>query len=217
VTQAPHHADGPRGLDVGRVTVVLLVVYAIAYLAWTSSGWGSEAVRIAIADPSAVLMGLVHLSGQVGFLLLGAVTLTGIVIGRQVLALHDRSRAETALRKNQETLQAVFAAAPVAIAATDLDENVTLWSHAAERVFGWKADEVVGAPWPAVPPDRRGESDAIRDRWQNGEAFGLVEMVHLRQDGSPIELEASFAPLLGAEGEPVGSVSTMRDVTEERR
>jgi two-component system, cell cycle sensor histidine kinase and response regulator CckA len=156
-------------------------------------------------------------SSPAGLLLVGTVMLAGIALTRQALTLRDRARAEQAVRKNQETLQAVFAASPLAVATTDLRENIAMWSPAAERIFGWSASELQGAPWPAVPADRRGESDAIREGWLKGDDLGVVHMVRLRKDHSLVELESSFAPLFDADAEVVGSVSIMRDVTEERR
>lgn len=152
-----------------------------------------------------------------GRVVLGALVLTSVVILRQILSLRERQRAELALRQNQELLQAVIRASPVAVAATDIDENITLWSPAAERIFGWSEEEVLGRPWPAVPPDKREESDAIRDRWGRGEDLGVIDMVRLRKDGSLVEIESRFATLLDANGEVVGSVSVMADMTEEKK
>ena len=72
------------------------------------------------------------------------------VISRDVTA---SKYAAEALRSTNELLKALINAAPLAIDMVDTDGNVKLWSPAAERLFGWKADDVVGKPLPFVPEE----------------------------------------------------------------
>src|SRR6266516_4073074 len=64
-----------------------------------------------------------------------------------------------------ELLRAVVDASPFATMAFDRDRKVIFWSVAAERIFGWRADEMLGRPFPveAIPPeDRASSAERIR-------------------------------------------------------
>ncbi len=58
------------------------------------------------------------------------------------------------MRETSETLQAIFAASPVAIMALDRQGNVIKWRPAAERTFGGSEQEVIGRFNPIVPEDK---------------------------------------------------------------
>src|SRR5262249_26697571 len=88
----------------------------------------------------------------------------GKVVGRQSLELtrtgdvlqqEARDRLETQSRYQQaaDELRAIIDASPFTIAALDLERRVIVWSAAGERIFGYSADEIIGQPYPLVPPE----------------------------------------------------------------
>src|SRR5688572_28497399 len=74
-----------------------------------------------------------------------------------------------------DVLPAILDAAPVGLQLLDAAGNVRYWNRASEQLYGWAAAEVVGAPPPHVPPDRRGELDDLVRRAFAGERCGERE------------------------------------------
>jgi len=129
----------------------------------------------------------------------------------------ERKRAEEALREANETLRALVRASPLAIMALDPAGNVKTWNPAAERIFGWSIEEVLGRPLPIVPDEKQEEFLALRQRVLQGESYTGVEVRRKKRDGSPIEISISTAPLRDAHGEISGIMGVVADVTERKR
>ncbi|HEX2190994.1 MAG TPA: ATP-binding protein, partial [Longimicrobiaceae bacterium] len=116
-------------------------------------------------------------------------------------------------------------AAPLPTVALDPEGNVVLWNPAAERELGWRADEVVGRPFPLVSPGQWPDFVAfleeVLDRGEAGRGAGSgrpasIEVLGRRATGAPAEVSLAAAPLPGAGGRPAGVVIQVVDVTERR-
>jgi PAS domain S-box-containing protein len=127
--------------------------------------------------------------------------------------LVQRKRAEEQLRRSRDQLSALIQSSPLAVIALTPEGEVTLWNPAAERIFGWKASEAVGHFAPIVPPEKREEFAALRRRVLRGETILSIEIVRRRQDGSPVQLSLSTAPLRDAQGRVTGIMSLLEDIT----
>src|SRR5439155_12214165 len=114
-------------------------------------------------------------------------------------------------------LRALFHASPPPIIVFTPDGNITLWNAASERVFGWRADEVLGGPPPFVPEDKLEEQRSLRDGELRGEAFPDRELRRRRKDGSSIYIQVSTEPLRDSLGAVTAIMSVYVDVTEQRR
>src|SRR5919201_1398270 len=94
---------------------------------------------------------------------------------------------------------------PVAIVTTDLEDVVTSWNPAAERLFGYPATEAVGRKIDdlvAGTSELRAEAAAVsRDALQNGRVQAITRRTH--KDGALIDVELLASPVL-LHGEPVG-------------
>jgi two-component system cell cycle sensor histidine kinase/response regulator CckA len=122
-----------------------------------------------------------------------------------------------ALRERDEELQAVIQAAPMAIIRVDLEERVMLWNPAAEEMFGWTEEEVLGRPIPFVSPDLREESERHRLMSLRGESVRGEEIVRRRKDGGSVECQRWTVPMYGRDGSVVGVMGLMRDIAQEKR
>ncbi|HUA57389.1 MAG TPA: CHASE3 domain-containing protein [Verrucomicrobiae bacterium] len=139
--------------------------------------------------------------------------------------LESRVRVRTAelqaaneqLSQSNAVREAVISSSPLAIWAVDLAGSVTLWSPAAERMFGWTADEVIGRPLPVIPDDARAEYREWLERFRLGLSMAAVERARQRKDGSKIEVSIWTAPIRDASGQVTGTIAIDSDVTERRQ
>ncbi|TVM02860.1 MAG: hypothetical protein CV087_08200 [Candidatus Brocadia sp. WS118] len=128
-----------------------------------------------------------------------------------------QKQAEEALREANQTLQALIQASPLAIITLDPQGNVTMWNQAAEHMFGWKEQEVLGHLLPIVPHDKQEEFRTLRERVLRGEAFTGVEVRRQKRDRSPIDISISTAPLRNRQGNVSGIMGVVADITEHKR
>ncbi|HEU5171850.1 MAG TPA: MASE1 domain-containing protein, partial [Gemmatimonadales bacterium] len=138
----------------------------------------------------------------------------GLLVGA---AIGERELGARALREAVESQQAMFAACPLAIVALDAEGRCTVWNPAAERIFGWRAAEVIGGPLPYVPPEYAAEFAELRGKHVRGEPAQGLETVRHRKDGSPLPIRLSFAPLREAHGRVVGTLGVLEDITAVHR
>ena len=82
-------------------------------------------------------------------------TLKGGAISGMTIDITTHERAEEAIQETNHTLQAFIQAAPLAIIALDADGRVTMWNSAAERIFGWNEQEVLGYHLPFVSVNKQ--------------------------------------------------------------
>jgi len=121
------------------------------------------------------------------------------------------------LPAGEERLNAVIAAAPVAVLEVDLETCVMRWNEAAERIYGWQPDEVLGRPVPFVPPERQAEFEWLLGRVRAGNAYTGFETVRKRKDGSLVDVEIAAAPVRDESGEIVSHMVVFTDITERKR
>jgi hypothetical protein len=131
--------------------------------------------------------------------------------------IKERVAAQEALQATNQTLQTLLQASPIAIDAINTEGNVTLWNPAAERLFGWSEQEVLGRPLPIVPSDQQEE---FRTQFQDelhGEVQTGLEVHRQRKDGSSIDLSLWTAPLFDSNGAVIGSMAMFVDLSERAR
>ncbi len=104
-----------------------------------------------------------------------------------------------------------------AIITKNLDGIVTSWNTAAERLFGYTAEEMIGKPIRLlIPPERQSEEDDILARLRQGERIDHFETIRVTKDGRRLNISLSISPLRNAAGTIIGASKIARDVTETR-
>jgi diguanylate cyclase (GGDEF)-like protein/PAS domain S-box-containing protein len=129
---------------------------------------------------------------------------------------NDVARAQIDSTVARQRLEAIIDTSPLAIYTRDLNDRVTSWNAAAERMFGWTAAEAIGHPLHSVSPTKRGEADGLSSRVRHGESIVQLELVRQRRDGSPIDISLSIAPLRDPTGLLYGYTSIVADITERK-
>ena len=185
--------------------------------------WGvySEHREEYFADPRSRSMGLdLQLSGrqQNGTELPVNISLSHLDTG-DVLLVITAVRAVTKHKQeleNSKLLAAIVEHSNDAIIAKTLDGIVTCWNPAAERMYGYSSEEMLGKSIDQLSQDRTGEMSSILARIKAGQPVEHFETVRVRKDGTVFPVLLTVSPIRDAGGAVVGASSITRDVTKER-
>ncbi len=105
-----------------------------------------------------------------------------------------------------------------AIVSKDLNGVITSWNKGAERLFGYKAEEIVGKSiLTLIPPEYQSEEPGIIDRIRRGESLSHYETIRQRKNGERIHISLTVSPIKDALGRIVGASKIARDITERKR
>ena len=133
----------------------------------------------------------------------------------------ERTRIASALRDSEEKFRKIGASAQDAIIMMDPGGNVSFWNNAAERLFGYTAEEMRGRSVheTLAAPAYRGLAHAALPQFRktgHGAAVGkTLELTALRRDGEEIPIELSLSATQ-IDGKPYG-IAVIRDITERKR
>jgi len=101
-----------------------------------------------------------------------------------------------------------------AIVSKDLNSIITSWNRAAERLFGYTAEEAIGRSiLMLIPDDRRQEEVEIIARIRRGEPMPSFETIRKRKDGSMVPVSLTVSPIRNPSGRIVGASNIARDIT----
>ena len=150
------------------------------------------------------------------FLVKGKFARLGPVIDRELreAEIHrDRKRAEEQINYHARLLRHINDA----VIATDDQFRITAWDHAAERIYGWGAAEVVGRGIDEILRSGLGEEQQVeaKELLKDKSSF-RSERIHSRKNGHPVYVEENAISLTDQRGTITGYVSVNRDITERK-
>lgn len=128
--------------------------------------------------------------------------------------IHDKLRyAAEVMQRN------LFDNANDAIITTDLEHRITSWNPSAQRMFGWRAVEIMGKNLSQliVPSNLLAEREQMIQDAIAGKIFSGVETVRLRKDGYKIDVNITISPLRDIEKNIIGYSGIIRDITERKQ
>ncbi len=112
----------------------------------------------------------------------------------------------------------MVASADDAIIGETLDGVVLSWNAAAERLYGYKAAEMIGRSlFLLFPEERTGEWSGLLDQVRQEVTVQHFDSERLRKDGSRVQVTLTVSPVLGPDGSVVGVSSIAHDRTERSR
>ncbi len=134
--------------------------------------------------------------------------------------LFERRRVEESLRLREERFRSVAQTASDAIITINSNGNIVFWNHAAEKIFGYSADEVAGNPLTSMMPERfrKDHEEGLKRLVSTGQSDitgKTVEMVGLGKHGRDFPIELSLASWKTEEG--IFITGIVRDVTERKQ
>ena len=140
----------------------------------------------------------------------------GMVIGaiNMLVDITDRKEAERAVAH----LAAIVTSSEDAIISKDTQGIVLSWNRAAERLFGYTAEEMIGQPvLRLIPANRRDEEADIIERIRRGESIEQYETIRVRKDGSEFPVSLTVSPLTDLHGNVIGASKILRNIAEQKR
>ncbi|WP_343559655.1 PAS domain S-box protein [Sphingobacterium sp.] len=140
---------------------------------------------------------------------------------RVIGTLFDITNSKLSERKDAQ-LVAIVNSSYDAIIGKNLDGVVTSWNDAAEQIFGYGADEMIGQNiLKLIPEERHSEEDYILERLRSGMSIKHYETVRRRKNGKLFDVSLTISPIKNGEGQIVGISKIARDISdrkeEERR
>ncbi len=125
----------------------------------------------------------------------------------------QKEKEERILYQNQ-----LLAAAQDAILATDLNFKITYWNRSAEKLYGWKAEEVLGKRIDEIVKMRMTTKERLRIRKIATEkGFWRGEVIQFNRQGEELVIDMSIGLMHDSEGKPVAIVGINRDISEKRK
>jgi diguanylate cyclase (GGDEF)-like protein/PAS domain S-box-containing protein len=136
--------------------------------------------------------------------------------------VHTRCVSRDVTKRTHEThgqaqLIALVDSAADAIIGETLNGDITSWNRAAERLYGYTAEEMIGRPFARlVPAERAEEVDAMLEGVRRGEGLEHFETTHIRNDGARVEVSITVSPVANGPTQPTGASIIARDITGRR-
>ena len=115
-------------------------------------------------------------------------------------------------------LSVILDAVDDAIVSTDNADVITSWNRAAERLFGFAADDVIGGSISQIiPPHLRGEHEELRRSVLRGGTVHLGSTERRHRDGSVVPVAVTLSPIRGTDGDAFGIAAIIRDIADRDR
>ncbi len=134
---------------------------------------------------------------------------------REIVVLHEDITEQRNAGIAQAHLEAIIRSSADAIISKDLDGIVMSWNPAAERIYGYAAEEIIGRSKAIMmPPDMPEELSTILRKISAGERIEHYETSRIHKSGTKLALSVSISPIHNANGEIVGASTIAHDNAE---
>jgi PAS domain S-box-containing protein len=140
----------------------------------------------------------------------------GVIVGAAKIVrdiTRQKKLEEAALR-----LAAIVESSDDAIASKDLNGTITSWNRSAEKLFGYKAQEIIGKPvLMIIPPELHHDEDIILSKIRRGEKIDHFETIRVKKDGERIDVSLTISPVKDDNGNVIGAAKIVRNITETKK
>ena len=126
----------------------------------------------------------------------------------------ERKQAEL----ESERLASIVASSDDAIIGKNLSSIITSWNRGAQKIFGFTAEEMVGASIRRIIPlDRQAEEDHIITNVSRGDSVEHFETIRVTKDGRLIDVSVTASPIRDASDAVIGLSTVARDISERKK
>ena len=213
-------------IDVPNLIILVIPIILTAY--WGGLKPGLLATALATVGAMYFVLQPIH-SFYVGSpthrIQLVFLALTGVLISAICERFHrQQDRMESLLRERRHHeaelahMAAIVESSDDAIVSKTLDGIVTSWNTAAERLFGYSAEEMIGRGIILlIPSDRLDEEVKILSSVRRGESMQHLDTVRVRKDGSFIDVSITTSAIKDSSGKIIGASKVARDITDRKK
>lgn len=140
----------------------------------------------------------------------------GLIIGVSKIARDITEMIEA--EKQSAMLSSIVAYSDDAIISKNLNSIVTSWNHAAERIFGYTAEEMIGESiTKLIPSDRQQEEPEIIGRLKKRQRVDHFETKRVTKFGKLIDVSLTISPVMDINGKIIGVSKIARDITDKKQ
>jgi PAS domain S-box-containing protein len=135
----------------------------------------------------------------------------GLITARDI---SERHRAEEALRRQAQIIDQIHDA----VISTDLEGHVTSWNKGAERLYGYRAEEMLGKHILLLYPEECRDSlpQLVMNQLREHDSYD-VEVPKRRKSGETFYVHMSLSLVRGPDGAPRGMIGYTVDITERKQ
>jgi PAS domain S-box-containing protein len=138
----------------------------------------------------------------------------GLLTLASIIDITARKRAEEV----EQRMSALVESADDAILTKGLDGIIRSWNPGAERLLGYRAEDMIGqSVTRLLPADRQDEESMILSQIQKGHRVANFETVRRKSDGTQVEVSLTISPIRDRLGSVIGASKIMRDITQRKR
>ncbi|MEK6691931.1 MAG: PAS domain S-box protein [Nitrospirota bacterium] len=127
------------------------------------------------------------------------------------------AEAKKGLQETKDYLEGIVEHSADAIITSDLDGKITSWNKAAEMVYGFREEEVIGKFLPMIPEFLMTEEMVFIERIKAGDTIKNMETLRQKNDGTVFEINLTLSPILDPSGKVIGISGISRDLSEKKK
>jgi two-component system sensor histidine kinase VicK len=149
--------------------------------------------------------------------------ITELILAKNKLAASEESArlavvAAHQADQNAALLSAIIRSSNDAIISKNLVGKVESWNDAAERMFGYSSNEMIGQSiYKIIPQEQHKEEQSILSRLQKGEQVKHFETKRITKDQTELDISLTISPIKNKNGEIIGLSKIARDITEYKK
>ncbi|WP_371658432.1 PAS domain S-box protein [Streptomyces sp. NBC_00280] len=141
-------------------------------------------------------------------------TADGLLVSAAVRDVSERKAAEARINE----LAALVESSQDAILAKTLDGRITYWNAAAQRLYGYSAEEAIGRHVSMLAsPERKDEVVMLLERLRQGEKVEHFETLRLTSTGAVLDVDVTLWPTRDTSGTVIGASAIIRDISDRKR
>jgi PAS domain S-box-containing protein len=134
------------------------------------------------------------------------------MFANQAVTALDLARTFAAEHEANELMRATVTQSPLATIRVDTDGVVRAWNPAAERLYGWRAEEVIGRPYPRATVAQHLEYAHLIAPVLEGQSYRGLEVIRETRDRRQVDVSVSAAPIYDSSGAVVGAIAVHEDI-----
>ena len=138
-------------------------------------------------------------------------------ITERMLSHEDTLGLYNEVTQTKEYLEGIIENSADAIVTSDINGIIKSWNKAAEKIYGFNEQEVIGRYLPFIPDSLMYIEKEYIERIQKGETIRHIETKRRKKDGTLFEVSLTLSPIKAADGEVIGISGISRDISERKR